>query len=499
MNIRNETRRRVLRGARLHWTGLLGGAALMSVCGLAGAEDCQPQWADGLFAGSAGLNGWVEGMGVHNDGNGAALFVAGDFTTAGGQTVNRVAKWDGSAWSPLQGTGTPGTTSTVIALGTFDDGGGEALYVGGAFVSAGGQTVNRIAKWDGSEWSPLVVPGGTGVNSWVRSMAVFNDGNGEALYVGGDFSQAGGMGVNRIARWDGTSWSTLAGPSGTGVSSGGVFHLEVFDDGNGPALYAAGSFASAGGVSVSNVAKWDGTSWLPLSGASGTGVNGAVNSMAVFDDGTGAALYVAGNFITAGGLTANRIAKWDGNEWSTLTAPGGTGLPSVVYTLTVFDDGNGEALYAGGGFTTAGGHTVNRVARWDGSDWSAMEGPSGVGMNSLVIRLASFDDGNGAALYAGGGFSSAGGSPTASMARWVTCPSDGVVCEGDLTGPALDGVPDGVIDSFDLNYYVGLWLAADPAADLTGAALDGVPDGTVNVFDLNYYVGFWLEQQGVCP
>jgi hypothetical protein len=40
-----------------------------------------------------------------------------------------------------------------------------------------------------------------------------------------------------------------------------------------------------------------------------------------------------------------------------------------VYALTVFDDGNGPALYAGGDFTTAGGVAANRIAKWDGSSW----------------------------------------------------------------------------------------------------------------------------------
>jgi hypothetical protein len=72
-------------------------------------------------------------------------------------------------------------------------------------------------------------------------------------------------------------------------------------------------------------------------------------------------------------------------------------------------------------------------------------------------------------------------------------------CPFDVTGPSLDGVPDGQVNSFDLNYYVGLWLAGDAAADITGPSLDGVPDGQVNSFDLNYYITGWLDTQGDCP
>ena len=75
------------------------------------------------------------------------------------------------------------------------------------------------------------------------------------------------------------------------------------------------------------------------------------------------------------------------------------GLPGVdnaVQSLTVFDDGGGPALYVGGNFTVAGGVVANRIARWDGSSWT----PLGSGMNGPVQALAVFDDGGGAALYA---------------------------------------------------------------------------------------------------
>jgi len=46
-----------------------------------------------------------------------------------------------------------------------------------------------------------------------------------------------------------------------------------------------------------------------------------------------------------------------------------------VSTLAVFDDGGGPALYAGGGFTTAGGVGANRIAKWNPGlpgSWSAL-------------------------------------------------------------------------------------------------------------------------------
>ncbi|TVQ60930.1 MAG: hypothetical protein EA378_10155 [Phycisphaerales bacterium] len=72
-------------------------------------------------------------------------------------------------------------------------------------------------------------------------------------------------------------------------------------------------------------------------------------------------------------------------------------------------------------------------------------------------------------------------------------------CPFDITGPALDGVPDGQVTTSDLNFYIALWIDADPAADITGPALDGVPDGQVTTSDLNFYIAGWLDTLGACP
>jgi hypothetical protein len=212
----------------------------------------------------------------------------------------------------------------------------------------------------------------------VHSLAVYDDGTGAALFVGGNFLTAGGVTVNSIAKWNGTDWSSLTGPAGTGVE-GEVFALQVYDDGSGEALYAGGDLVFAGGVGVNRIAKWDGTSWAALSGPSGIGADQTVNALAVYDDGGGLALYAGGRFLNAGGVTVNRIARWDGTAWEPLVGPSGTGVDDDIHVLL----GTGDGLFAGGKFTAAGGLAALRMAKWrcsifcdgfetgDTSEWSA--------------------------------------------------------------------------------------------------------------------------------
>jgi hypothetical protein len=394
------------------------------------SAQCEPAWS-GVGGGVSGGSQYVLALTVFDDGSGdgPAIYAVGSFDAAGGVAADGIARWGGVAWSPL---GSGLGPNAVRSLGVFDDGSGSgpALYAGGWFQMAGGTEVIRIAKWNGAAWAPLGdgIDGGGSPN--VATMAVFDDGSGAgpALYVGGAFDTAGGVVVNGIAKWDGSTWSAL----GSGMSNA-VRSLAVFDDGSGagPALYAGGLFNTAGGVTVNRIAKWDGSTWSALNGGiSGTAL--VVYALTVFDDGLGAgpALYAGGLFERAGGVTANHIAKWDGAVWSGL----GGGMGPVnpwVGALTGFDDGTGSALYAGGNFTTAGGVAVSRVAKWDGVAWSAL----GAGVNESLDALAIFDDraGGGPALYASGHFSTAGGQVANYVARWGC---EAAACYADCDGSA---------------------------------------------------------------
>ena len=324
--------------------------------------------------------GVVDCLAVYDGGSGRELIAGGSFEQRGAKLLVNAARLAGSTWRPM---GPERSLSgDVRVLATFDDGTGGALYAGGDFVQVDGQVVNRIARWDGAGWGSLA----DGVSGPVKALVVHDDGSGPALYAGGSFTQAGGGVVNHIARWDGTAWSSL----GAGVHPD-VDSLAVFDAGSGPELYAGGGFNAAGGVPASRIARWNGASWAPL-GAGLVAASGEtrVRAMAVHDDGAGPALYVGGQFDSAGGVATSDIARWDGSSWTAVPFPFGvpSGTSRGVYALHVHDDGSGPALYAASFYTGA-------VARWDGSIWTPEIGLLG------VRAFAVFDDGSGPALHVG--------------------------------------------------------------------------------------------------
>jgi hypothetical protein len=292
---------------------------------------------------------------------------------------------------------------TVRCITIFDDhsGSGPAIFAGGLNVISGDSGSTSIAKWNGTGW----VQTGPQVIGSVSDMVVHDDGSGLALYASG-VNSVGGLSTGEMARWNGSQWSALGGPFDNTIND-----LEILDDGKGtgPQLYAGGQFQNIGGVPASRVARWDGQAWHAI----GAGLPGSVLSLAVFDDGSGNGpeLYAAGGVTIPGS-----IAKWNGSSW----VPVGTGLNASVRSLTVFDDGTGPALYAGGGFTSAGGQPAFRVARWKNLTWSAVGSGVGSTFDNEVRTLAPLvDQSTGERfLYAGGNFTQAGGVPATRFARW---------------------------------------------------------------------------------
>jgi hypothetical protein len=358
--------------------------------------------------------------------HGGSLYVQGGFTStfSGGVELNHVARWDGAAWQPLGS----GETGYITGAGALVSRGG-VLVAGGAFNTVGGVPANRVASWNGAAWSPVgngVVEATSGSAAYVHGLCV-HEGD---LFAAGAFSSVEGIPALRLARWNGSVWS----PLGAGIDRW-VHALTIFEGD----LVAGGRFFGAGGVAARGVARWNGATWQPIgSGIQGwTNVDvtkllpyagGLVASgnaptpgtisfwngatwQTIGSIGSGSLVYdmvefngevvICGTFSSISGTPISRIARWNGTTWQPL----GAGLPWFVNALTVW---NGE-LVAGGQFTIAAGAPSNFLARWNGSAWLPLPGPDGY-VNALMVH-----DGD---LIVGGPFPSAGGVTSTGIARF---------------------------------------------------------------------------------
>jgi glucose/arabinose dehydrogenase len=287
-------------------------------------------------------------------------------------------------------------------------------------------------------WAALA----SGTDGLVRAVATDANGN---VFVAGSFNTAGGVAVNNIARWNPTTgWSAL----GSGLS-GTVNTLLV----QGTEVIAGGTFSNAGSTVVNNLARWDGANWQAI----GNGTDGPVRALAA----NGSDLFVAGNFTQAGGNLANNIARWNGTAWNNL----GGGTNNEVRSL-VFSPGQ-QALFVGGNFTLAGSTTVQSIARWSTANgWQAL----GSGLAGFASALTLLPNGD---LIAGGSFTTAGGNPAERVARW-----NGTVWS------ALVGGVDGPVSA----------LAVTSTGNLLVGGLFSLADGKIvnNVAFYNPAAGGWL-------
>ncbi len=405
-----------------------------------------------------------------SDETGHAIYAGGSFAiSADGSVSTFVGKWQNKQWETLGS----GVNGFVKAMAVYDDGSGDAVYAAGKFSEADGKPASNIARWNGSEWSSV----GEGTDGEILALAVFDDGTGPALYATGRFDHAGGSPASNIARWDGSNWSPLAGGftyTGPSLSQNRGRSLVVFNGPTGPMLIVGGFFDQVDGTPMKNIAAWNGSDWFSI----GNGVDSRVDALAAHGNGEAAVLYAG---VTGTTFDAPAVLSWNGITWNAV----GT-IKGSVSTLQVFGDSSDQTLYAGGNaFLTAFPSPVVPFSKWDGQQWL----PLGQGANRNPVASVVFDDGNGPDLYFGGGMSfvlqaTSGSSfeeiPSALLAKWDVCSRPD--CSGDVTG-------DSSVNLDDLNLVL-----TNFGFDIENGDANG--DGTVNLDDLNIVLSAFGT---VCP
>lgn len=286
-----------------------------------------------------------------------------------------VHAWTGSSWRDFIASGNAYSTlfETVASYKGWTYAGGIVRYIDDPH--------DYVLRFDASGLSSRLPEA---PDYFVHCMVT----GGGLLYLAGEFTHAGTLAVNRVTSWNGTSWGQL----GPGLN-GPVYAL-AYDGG---LLYAGGDFTFSSRQQVRRLAVWDGHTWSPVN----KGTDGPVYTILPTAEG----LVVGGNFQLAGATRAHNIAMLtELREW----LPLGEGFDDDVRGLTKSDGG---WLYATGRFTHSGAAGLNRIARWDGQQWSSMgQGLDNTGRDVVAV---------GKHIYVGGYFTTAGSTPSQYFGEWV--------------------------------------------------------------------------------
>ena len=144
-----------------------------------------------------------------------------------------------------------------------------------------------------------------------------------------------------------------------------------------------------------------------------TGIPGADDTVFAVITDSANNLYVGGSFMSIGSVKASRVAKWNGSSWSAL----GKGVQGPVYALALL---NG-IVYAGGDFPGASDDANAKfLAKWNGTAWSSVSKATDSfrGVDNVVRALVVNDMAG--YIYVGGDFIKAG-VDTANKQQTASC------------------------------------------------------------------------------
>ncbi|MBX3390404.1 MAG: hypothetical protein KF691_13220 [Phycisphaeraceae bacterium] len=242
---------------------------------------------------------------------------------------NRISVWDGANASGIESfRGTP-TAAAITSLGLAAASDSKDIGIGGHRIASYGLESGTWQVW------------GSGFNGPVRCITELN---GE-LYVAGEFSRAGSVSANRIARLRNGKWEAL----GTGLD-GYVRHIVAFDG----SIFVTGHFTSAGGTpNTKFFARWNGSEW---------------KSIPFFNNATWPATdaKIVGNAIllamqSSSGTTGCTRLRWDGAS-SVIGANDSEGWNTIV-SVAPFENGAKALIFAG---SSSPGNNITRSYVYDG-------------------------------------------------------------------------------------------------------------------------------------
>jgi trimeric autotransporter adhesin len=465
------------------------------------------QW-DYRFA-LPGVQGNV--MSMSFDGN--RVYVGGGLQSVGREVVDGVAEFDGKTWRALpNGPEVNPSHFNVLASEVFR----KNLYVGGLFMTVGGQPAGGLASWRDNEWTVF----GT------TNDAIYDLGKGRrGLLVAGRFAVPGvtnpvGLAVFdghqgwealnselpppteedivaleaieqveilsdreifalisfRIREWWGgwtppfyylmlrcdrhNNWSSLSPPSGDSADLEPYVFTRYKNQ-----LVAGGDFFNPSNPDLRNIAVWNGSDWEAL----GPGLEGEVRAVAA----NSRSLYALHGYTDDAGFPRGAVSEWDGKRWKTLGRIHDTGFSFGRLFLSPKG-----GLYLTGQFSGVDEVTSPGLILWDGRQWTSLFHGAYEGVAGLVSTVAAFAEHRGE-VYMGGVFLTAGSSMNPGLARW-----DGTRWH-DVGGSILGWPPRGrsLVSSGDHLYVGGTFtniggVSVNNVARWDGTRWEGLGAGT---------------------
>jgi len=204
------------------------------------------------------------------------------YVTASGIDIDEywvVWSWNGAAWSVVDHGAISSQDSPGLYLAVSPQNG----FLYNTRLYQGAPVTYGVQYWNGVVWTQV---GAAGLDEAPYCLAVSATGN---VYVGGYFTDLGGVAISGVAMWNGSTWGAMA----AGLQKAAFPHVYGLAIGPDGLVYAGGDFTDDGTTDMLNVAVWDGVKWSPM----GSGLNSIVRCM-LYDPDLG--VIAAGEFDASG-------------------------------------------------------------------------------------------------------------------------------------------------------------------------------------------------------
>jgi hypothetical protein len=243
------------------------------------------------------------------------VWAVGRYEPQGGGSRTLVLHWDGTSWSIVPSPN-PNTYNGLYAVAAVSA--NDVWAVGYYFTESTQRTL--IEHWDGSNWSVVPSPNiGTSRNLLAAVTAVPNS---QTAWAVGYYYRIDGLPSTLIERWDGTTWSVVPSPDGSGQGSNLLFGVSS----TGPdEAWAVGTYQVKNTIFLPLTEHWDGTTWQivpspPLS-SSYTELN-SVFSLSAAD------VWAVGSYFNDNAARLTLAQHWDGTGWQVFATPNPAGTDS---------------------------------------------------------------------------------------------------------------------------------------------------------------------------
>jgi hypothetical protein len=322
--------------------------------------------------------------------NGLAAINASDVWAVGafgnmnsGPDQTLALKWNGTSWSqvmtPNLGTSNddlwgvatvPGAAADIGNVWTVGD------YTDGVTTIEHPQALQLLTSSTWTANTPVNIGAGNNILFGVTAITATN------IWAVGNWRQSNGdPNVNPpvppspaktlIGHWDGTTFTTVAGPQTSGTSSDRLIGVS----GSGASDVWAVGRSTDFGVDNTLILHYDGTTW---SASASVNPSASSNTLYGVTAVSSTLAYAVGDYRDVNGRSHTLIEKWNGTAWSMVASPdfiaGNDNYLFSVSPVSATSIWAGGATYAPNGSLTP---SATFAQHWDGTSWKVVGGYDG--------------------------------------------------------------------------------------------------------------------------